>query len=193
MEKMTAECLNGLKEKTDKYMLPKMQKEILKVMAIARKVLNQVAHPLHNTPYFTIMMDKMTDNSNHEQVVICFQWVSNEFEVHEDFAGLHVVDSIDASSIVQAIHSVLMRMYFPISRARGQCYDGAPTMRGIHSGVATQLAHEEPRAVYMHCYGHVINLACGNTLKRCKLMKDALNITHKIIKLVKNSLKRQSY
>ena len=37
-----------LERKTDKYLLPKMQKEILKVMAIARKVLNQVAHPLHN-------------------------------------------------------------------------------------------------------------------------------------------------
>ena len=60
----------------------------------------------------------------------------------KSFAGLHVVDSIDAITIVQAIHSVLMRMHLPISKARGQCYDGAATMRGTHSGVATQLAQE---------------------------------------------------
>ena len=140
-----------------------MQNEIIKVMA--RKVLNQLAHSLRNTPYFTIMVDETTDNSNHEQVVICFRWVSNDFKVHEEFAGLHVIDSIDAITIVQAIHSVLMRMYLPISKARSQCYDGAATMRDTHSGVATRLAQEEPRAVYMHCYGHALNLACGDTLK----------------------------
>lgn len=103
----------------------------------------------------------MTYNSNHEQVIMYLQCVSNEF----DFAGLHVVDSIDARSIVQVIHSVLMRIYLPINKARGQYYDGAATMRGTHSGVATQVAHEEPRRAYMHCYGHAINVACGNTLK----------------------------
>ena len=35
-------------------------------------------------------------------------------------------------------------------------------MRGTHSGVATQVAHEEPRPVYMHCYGHAIQyLSCS--------------------------------
>ena len=97
-----------LERKTDRYTSPKMQNEIIKVMA--RKVLNhaQLAHSLHNAPYFTIMVDETTDNSNHEQVVICFRWESNDFKVHEEFAGLHVVDSIDAITIVQAIHSVLM-------------------------------------------------------------------------------------
>lgn len=85
-----------------------------------------------------------------------------------------------------------MRMHLPISKARGQCYDGAATMRDNHPGVATRLAQEEPRAVYMHCYGHALNLACGDTLKRCKVMKDALDITHEIIKLGKDSPKRQS-
>ena len=40
-------------------------------------------------------------------------------------------------------------MYLPISKAQVQCYDGAVTMRDIHSGVA---GYEEPRAVYMHYY-----------------------------------------
>ena len=126
----------------------------------------------------------MTYNSHYEQVIMCLQCVSNEFEVHEDFVGLHVVDSIDARSITQAIHSVLMRIYLPVNKARGQCYDGAATMRGTHSGVATQVAHEEPRPVYMHCYGHAINVACGNTLKWCKSMDDALDSTHEIVKRV---------
>ena len=51
-------------------------------------------------------------------------------------------------------------MYLPISKAQGQCYDGAATMTGTHSGVA---GYEELRAVYMHYYEHAVNLACDDS------------------------------
>ena len=63
-------------------------------------------------------------------------------------------------------------------------------MKGAKSGVATQLLKDEPRAVYMHCYGHALNLAVGDTVKRCKLMKDSLDTTFEVSKLVKFSPKR---
>ena len=63
-------------------------------------------------------------------------------------------------------------------------------MAGIRSGVAKQLLDEEPRAVYTHCYGHALNLACGDAIKQCSLIKDALDITHELIKLLKNSPRR---
>ena len=50
-----------------------------------------------------------------------------------------------------------------MTKCRGQCYDGANTMRGPKSGVATQLLRDEPRAVYVHCYGHALNLVVGYT------------------------------
>ena len=31
------------------------------------------------------MIDETTDESNKEQVVICFRWVDDEVDVHEDF------------------------------------------------------------------------------------------------------------
>ena len=46
---------------------------------------------------------------------------------------------------------------------------------------------EEPRAVYTHCYGHALNLACSDSVKRCKLMKDALDIVYEITKVIKKS------
>ena len=50
-----------------------MQNEILKVMA------------LNAAPFVNIMVDETTNISNKEQVVICFQWVNNKLEAHEDF------------------------------------------------------------------------------------------------------------
>ena len=60
-----------------------------------------------------------------KQVVICLRWVSDSLDVHEEFIGLHVVDSIDANTLVSVIKDVLLRFNLLLSRIRGQCYDGA--------------------------------------------------------------------
>ena len=65
-------------------------------------------------------------------------------------------------------------------------------MSGIRSGVATRILQEEPRALYTHCYGHSLNLACSHTIKKCTLMRNALDIVHEITKLVKKLPRRDS-
>ena len=80
-----------LKQKTDKYTSPEMQNEMIRVMAL--QVLRVIASSLHRTAFYTVMADEITDTSNHEQVVICLRWVSNDSEVHEVFMGLYFVIS----------------------------------------------------------------------------------------------------
>ena len=59
-------------------------------------------------------------------------------------------------------------------------------MSSSKRGVAKRIADLEPR----HCYGHALNLAAGDTLKQCKLMKDSLETTREITKLIKYSPRR---
>ena len=65
-------------------------------------------------------------------------------------------------------------------------------MSGAKSGVATRLSAAEPRAVFTHCYGHSLNLACVDTIKRCKKIRDALDTTREITKLIKRSPARNA-
>ena len=60
-------------------------------------------------------------------------------------------------------------------------------MSSSKCGVAKRISDLEPRAVYTHCYIHALNLAAGDTLKKSKLMKDALETTLEITKLIKYS------
>ena len=71
------------------------------------------------------------------------------------------------------IRDVKLRLNLASTKLRGQCYDGAASMSGIRNGGSTQVLKEEPRAVYTHCYGHSLNLACNDTVKQCEVMKDA--------------------
>ena len=138
------------------------------------------------------MVDETTDISYHEQVVVCMRWVSANFKVQEDFIGLGQVDQIDAGTLVTVIKDTFLRMNISLNKLRSQYYDGAATMAGLKSGVAKQIQDIEPRAVFTHGYGHSLNLACGDTIKTSKLLKDALDTTHEITKLIKKSPRRNA-
>ena len=153
-------------QKTDKYTSYDMQNEMVKVMAL--RILREIAGNLQSSSFFTVMVDETTDVSNVEQVVVCLRWVSEGFEIREEFVGLYEIASTGAEIIYAVITDVLIRLNIPISNARSQCYDGAATMSVAKSGVATRLSAAEPRAVFTHCYGHSLNLSCVDTIKRAK-------------------------
>ena len=127
--------------KKKKYTSNNTQNEVLKVMAM--NTLRKIAAELTKSQFFCIMSDECTDTSNREQLVICIRWADSNFESHEEFIGMYKIDDIRSDSIVAAIKDVLIRLGLCMNRCRGQCYDGASTMRGSKSGVATQLLREE--------------------------------------------------
>ena len=50
----------------------------------------------------------------------------------------------------------------------------------------------EPRALYIHCYGHSLNLATGDVITRSTLLQDALDTAHEVTKLIKCSPRRDN-
>ena len=44
----------------------------------------------------------------------------------------------------------------------------------------------------MHCHGHALNLAAGDAIKKCKVRKDALDVTFQFFKLINFSPKRSA-
>ena len=75
-------------------------------------------------------------------------------------------------------------------RFASQCYDIAASMAGSRNDVATQIASEELQAIIVHCYGHALNLAAGDNVKKNNLLQSNLNTTLKLSKLLKPSCKK---
>ena len=137
------------------------------------------------------MADEVTDSSNKEQVVVYFRSV-DDFQPTEDFVGLHHVESINADALVRCLKDTMLRMNLSIHNCRAQCYDGAANMCGSRSGASTQICAEEPRAIFVHCYGHALNLAASDTVKHNKILRDTLDTTLEISKLLKFSPRREA-
>ena len=60
------------------------------------------------------------------------------------------------------------------------------------SSVATQILHEEPRATYLHCMGHSLNLAVQDTCRSIKVMSDTFDTLLEISKAMKYSAKKKA-
>ena len=179
-----------LAKKTNKYTSPDVQNEYLELMTL--HILCDVSKNIAAASCFSVMADEYTEHSNKEQFTVNIRWVDNQMKEHESFIGLYKVDTNDADTLVSAITDVLLRMNVNIANCRGQCYDGASNMSGIHKGVAKLINLEESRAIYMHCYGHTLNLAVGDCMKSSKICKDTLDTSFEITRLIKFSPKRNA-
>ena len=178
-------------EKTrNKYVSPENQNEILKLMA--NQVLTKISESIHCADFFALMIDETPDLACKEQAVICFRYVTKDLEVHEDFYGLYQVDSTKSDEMVAMIRDVLLRLNLSLNKCRGQCYDGARNMSGNLNGVATQIQRDEKRALYIHCYGHVLNLGVSDTIKSVNLLRNCLDFAHEITKFIRGSPKRNA-
>jgi hypothetical protein len=49
---------------------------------------------------------------------------------------------------------------------RGQCYDGAASIRGAYKGLQARIKAENNLAIYLHCYAHVLNLCLVDLAKQ---------------------------
>ena len=165
-----------LKKKANRYTSLEVQNDTIKVMA--NHILRDVSSKLQSSSFLTVMMDETTDISNQEQVTIVMRRIDENFVASEEFLGLYTVSKIDASTLFTVIKDVMIRFNLPLSKLRGQCYDGCSTMSGSKSGVAKRIMDEEPRAVFTHCYCHSLNLAAGDSVKKSQLLKSALETDH---------------
>ena len=177
-------------KKINKYVHSTIQNEMMQIMAL--KILREIANNLQDSDFFTMMCDEATDVKNVSQLVVCLRWVDENLNAHDEFIGLKDMPSTDADSIVRELKDVLLHMRLKLEKCRGQCYDGCSTMSGAKSGVAVQIKNEESHALYTHCYAHSINLAVGDTMKSCPVLKDTIDNTDELTKIVKKSPKRDA-
>ena len=184
------EMAKWLERKHFRYTSPVVQNEMLEVLALG--IMREITANIQTAGICTIMADETADISNTEQLAVCFRWIDKNMEAHEDFVGLPPLSRRTADSIVQVLKDVLLRMNLDLNDSRGQCYDGAATMSGKASGVATQFKLENEKMLYSHCYGHALNLAIKDACDKVECLKEAFDSIREICKLVKKSPQRDT-
>lgn len=171
-----------------KWITHEIQNEILSMLS--NKIVQDLVDEVREADFFSILLDETPDCSSREQLSICVRIVSTKFIVSEYFLGFYNVSHTTADALLEAVKDVFLRLQFDMSKLRGQCYDGASNMSGRHNGLQSKILAMEPRALYVHCNAHNLNLVVQDSISGVPWTRDNIGMAKDIIKFVRDSPKR---
>ena len=169
------------------YTSPLVQNEILKLLG--NSIVRHIAKPIQALPVlqYSIIIDGTQDISGVEQECICIRYVDHDLVPHEAFIGLYELSGTTGEAIARVAMDVLLRLNIPVTGLRGQTYDGAANMAGVHSGVQAEIKKQQPLALFLHCGAHCLNLITQAACQSSPLIRDALQWVHDLGTLSKIS------
>ncbi|ODM91079.1 Zinc finger MYM-type protein 1 [Orchesella cincta] len=178
--------LDSSRSKT--YTSAEIQNSILE--SVAHSVLRSILPIIQSAKFFSVIVDETTDISVQEQVSLSVRVVSDSLEVREYFLGLYNTASTTGESLTAILLDTLQRFNLPLDNLRGQCYDGASNMSGKFRGVQSRVLSLQPKAIFVHCFNHSLNLALQDTISRNAFFRDVLSYVHEIGIILKGSPSR---
>lgn len=150
-----------------------IQNELIQVMA--GKIMEKIQQELSQGVYYTIIADETKDISKKEQLSIVLRYV-HDGVVHERFIEYVHATELNAASLTDNILRIISQVQLSIDRCVSQCYDGASVMSGSCSGVSARIKELNPKAVYIHCCAHRLNLALVDTVKSVPVAEDFFSL-----------------
>ena len=133
---------------------------------------------------FAILLDETTNASRKERVSICLRHINNKLDISEHFIGFYLTDRTDAASLFDIQQDVLTRLNLSFANCGGQYYDGAASVSGEFTGLQKRVRDIEPRAVFVHCQAHSLNLVVQDAITSIASCRNILNDIGDIINFV---------
>ena len=117
---------------------------------------------------FSLIADETTDFSRIQQLSIGIRYVEScegNIVIHEEFLGFSSLNAMNAEAISKAILNKTEEYGLDMQKLIGQGYDGCSTMAGEVSGIQKRIRELYPKAYFMHCASHRLNLVINDQNK----------------------------
>ena len=86
------------------------------------------------------------------------------------------MEKTDATTMINVIKDIFLRLDLDKAKLHGQCYDGFSTMMGKKKAVATIIKRDvQALALPTHFYTHSLNLACEDWIKNSTIASNSLD------------------
>lgn len=89
-------------------------------------------------------------------------------QIKEHFMGFLVAEESTGESVSALILKRLEELQIAFDDCRGQSYDNGANMRGKNKGVQARLLQLNPRALFVPCGAHTLNLVIADAAKSSK-------------------------
>uniref|UniRef100_A0A8D1MNK1 TRASH domain-containing protein n=1 Tax=Sus scrofa TaxID=9823 RepID=A0A8D1MNK1_PIG len=165
-----------MNSQVDFYNSTQIQNDIIEI--IKSEMLQDIVNEINVSSAFSIICDEITDSATKGQLSICVRYpqkTSKTILIKERFLGFMDFEEKTGTSLHGTIKTYLQQIGIDLNKIRGQAYDSTSNWREKFNKIAAEFKKEEPRALYLHCYAHFLDLAVIRFCKEVKELRSALN------------------
>ena len=170
-------CGRGVYQRGSNFLClsPTIQNELIDVLASHLK--KNIISDIMAAPFYSIITDTTQDISKVDQLSQLYRYVkilksdgdrSTFIEICESFLGFYACTDQTAAGLTEQIIDNAETKGLSLVKSRGQGYDGTRTMSGIHIGVHKRIMDIQPKATYVHCAAHNLNLVVNDAINGVK-------------------------
>nr|XP_054594826.1 zinc finger MYM-type protein 1-like isoform X2 [Nothobranchius furzeri]XP_054594921.1 zinc finger MYM-type protein 1-like isoform X2 [Nothobranchius furzeri]XP_054595126.1 zinc finger MYM-type protein 1-like isoform X2 [Nothobranchius furzeri] len=173
------------------YLGHQIQNELIELLS--NKIISTIVSEIKQAKFFSIILDCTPDNSNIEQLSVVIRFVEVKETtplVKECFLGFFEAVESTGSHLASMTLDKLKELDIPFEDCRGQSYDNGSNMRGKNKGVQARLLQENPRALFMPCVAHTLNLVVSDAANDSVDAMSYFGILQKIYNLFSASTQR---
>lgn len=140
-------------------------------------VLKDLLSTIREAVRFAIIVDEATDISHKEQLCIAIRSLDQKVDVHEDAVEfINIPMTCRNSNYVNQRHS-----HSVLSPLESVPWSGIWwCISGHVSDVAAQIQEYAPKALYVHCLAHCLNLCLQTVWRKLPPVRDALDLTMEV-------------
>ena len=182
----------ALPARATKYLSDSIQNELIDLLAKA--VRSSLVKKINASPFWSIILDSTSDVSRVDQLSVVIRWVQIEGDncsVVESFMGFVKVTSPDAKGIASTAKNFIETLGIDFGKIRGQGYDGASVMSGVHAGVQSLIQEASSSPVpFVHCGCHNLNLVINDAVDSVVENKGFFGVLKEIFNYFGQSLNR---
>uniref|UniRef100_A0A8C1J990 TTF-type domain-containing protein n=1 Tax=Cyprinus carpio TaxID=7962 RepID=A0A8C1J990_CYPCA len=147
------------------YLGKTVQNEL--IACISDTILRTIVVQIKESKYFSLILDCTPDVSHQEQMSVVIRTVDlkNTPEIREHFLGFLLAHESTGLGLSTLILRRLEELNIPFEDCRGQTYDNGANMKGRNKGTQARLLKKNPRALYVPCAAHTLNLMVADSAK----------------------------
>ena len=176
-------------QKHAQWTSPVIQNELLQI--IADLIRERITNDVRASGWYGIILDETSDISRTEQVSLCLSFALNGTK-KEAFIGFYSTKSTEGEVLYELVKSSITELNLDLKNIVGKAFDGAANMNGVHKGLSTRMKECSPFGIYVHCYGHVLNLALQDTMTQTEPLRNALGTIQALHNFLEASPKRHA-